>query len=307
MQTKFDPSQRLAHSQPEVLRTMEIVWSAYRSVLSKEGGLAYVSMAITTGKRLYEVCRSLNIKSPDELKTLHPQILYSQILPANLESGNAVARAIAARDDHPVIAPSIFEARKQRWSQDEYMAMWLRLIEEHVTRMYMSPGWEFSNGGAEEFLHAITLAQGWRSRCNIEILDPTGKPILFHQGFQLMANALVQLHDWQLKAPTVANVFRTLCGMSFVQTDLTLYDLLPFDQNHTYLHAADFRAMRRTAASVETLLKEDYGLELHGFAFSGASGPEHTTEAIPESVVLKEVERAEEANSVASSTSSVAQ
>jgi len=57
---------RLSNSTDEVKRTIDIVWSAYKSILSKEGHLAYVSTAISSGKLMYDILQQIGC-SYDEL------------------------------------------------------------------------------------------------------------------------------------------------------------------------------------------------------------------------------------------------
>lgn len=276
---------RLAKSSDEVRRTIDIVWSAYRSVLSKEGKLAYVSTAITSGLRMYEVLDTLGLRSADELKEKHPAVLFDQVIRPNIEAGNEVAKVLAAKEDRPVVAPAIFEAKKQRWSQDEYMAMWLGMIEENVGAMFMSPGWEYSNGGAEEFLHAIQMALGFKSRWDIEILDHERKPITVHAGLISIGQALRALHARGRKAPILADVFRSVVAVARV----SLVELVRNPKvSNAYFCAMDRDVVRSTAQEHAKFISDEYGIVVPGpFDVKIGEGIPRLNDATPEGIVLK--------------------
>lgn len=243
--------ERLVGSTDEVKNTIDIVWSAYRSVLSKEDQLAYVSTAITSGRRLYEALATEGV-SYDELKKRHPKLLFEQIIQPNIEFGIATARGVASRLDEPVVAPAIFEARAQRWSQDEYMAMWLHMIEENVGRMIMTPGWEYSNGGAEEFLLAVQMAFGWKGgRVTITCEDPEGKVINATTGTELIGKALLDLHEMKQKSVTLAEVFTNLHGIAYTDYFVT-------ERNHVRNLAMWTTGYPRYGKEVKRLIELEY-------------------------------------------------
>lgn len=138
----------------EQTANIDVVLSAWRSIRHP---VAYVSMPITSGKLFYEVLESYNVNSAEELAKIDKDILYQEIIVPNIQAGVSLADSIQQRTSLPVVAPSVFEAKKQRWGQDEYMFMWFRLIEERVREMHMMDGWEYSNGGTQEFVRAIEM------------------------------------------------------------------------------------------------------------------------------------------------------
>jgi hypothetical protein len=139
---------------PEVSASIRIVSSAYASVI---GDKAYLSMPITTGKRYYDTLDRYGVRSLDELEKKYPGALRGEILLPNLETGKALAEQIAPEIDASLICPGIFDAREQAWTQDEYMALWLDLISSSITEIYLSDGWEYSNGGAIELAQALLI------------------------------------------------------------------------------------------------------------------------------------------------------
>ncbi len=286
---------RLAGSTDEVKRTVEIVWSAYRSVLSKEGRLAYVSTAITSGQRMWEAVLALDLKDADELKAKHPDVLRDDVILPNVAAGTGLARQLAAKIDHPVVAPAIFEARKQRWGQDEYMALWLKMIEENVGRIYMAPGWEFSNGGAEEYLHAAQMALGFRSRHDIMPIDAQGRVIPIPTAADAIARALFWLEERGAKAPVLAQAYCGLVTILGVWNAPEMCHDMPANGHYNveFLQASD--SMRiTTLKDARRLLRLEYGIESPYLSVSPVDGVPRSSDATPEGIVLKAEDPPEE-------------
>lgn len=142
----------------EKRESVSIVLSAYRSMLSP---IAYVSMAITSGRRYYDVLEAKGVKSLDELAKQDPDAIYRDIIQPNIAYGVDLAKTISQKTSLPVIAPAIFEAKKQRWREEEYMFMWYRMLEEKAQEIYMMEGWQYSNGCSQEFVRAMEMKHGF--------------------------------------------------------------------------------------------------------------------------------------------------
>jgi hypothetical protein len=280
---------RLANSTDVVKNTIDIVWSAYRSILSKEEGLAYVSTAITSGRLMYEQLDKHGFADADELKAKAPTVLFDSIIKPNIEAGTAVARLMARKIDHPVVAPAVFEARKQRWSQDEYMAMWLKMIEENVARIYMAPGWEYSNGGAEEFLHAAQMSLGYRSRCTIEILDSEDKPIRLHDGLVSIGRALLDLRQRKRKAPVLADVCAAAIRLRGVEVAKRVTDPhRAYNRGFSEAVMANREVIDSFKEDLKPMLVDDYGItDVFKLPFNMSSGLPRSNDATPEGIILK--------------------
>lgn len=272
--------------------TIEIVWSAYRSVLSKAGSLAYVSAAITSGKLMQDVMDNTGL-SDEELRA-NPDF-FTLVIAPNLQTGTEVARSIAAYADRPVVAPTIFEGRPQRWSQADYMKMWLQMIEENVSQMFMSPGWEYSNGGCEEYLKAVSMAWGFGPRTDIVPLYPNGiTAITLDQGMEHIAKALDDIHARGRKADTLASVFHALHNIYCVFTAPDIHRDVPTKGNVDFMGRTDMRIIKPLYRSMGTLLTTDYKhLNLGGINLG--SGPVRDITEAPEGVILKPVQEDETA------------
>lgn len=186
---------------PEKQASIEIVSSAYASVFAEK---AYLTMPVTTGKRFYDVLDHYNVKSVEELEQKRPGALREEIIIPNIEEGKALAAKI--RHDNQIdalVVPGIFEARKQRWTQEEYMVLWLRFINSSAQEVYLSDGWEYSNGGAIEFVRALALRNGfvhrdtkpaWPPKWIPDIYDHNGNGIELEKGIHKLMEAIADLN-----------------------------------------------------------------------------------------------------------------
>ncbi len=154
----------------EELSNLGIVLGAYRSFRGdRRAHVAYVSMPITSGKRLYDVFSAENVRSVDELaKKCGKAALWEMVMQPNITEGISVADRLGKRENLLFIAPSVFEAKKWRWSQDAYMSLWYRVIGEMAGKHVVINGWEYSNGGVDEVLFSLFLQWRVLRRYNLE-------------------------------------------------------------------------------------------------------------------------------------------
>jgi len=146
----------------EELTNLGIVLGAYRSFRgNRRNHIGYVSMPITSGKRLYDIFSKEQVQTVDELiAKCGKDILWEMVMKPNIQEGVAFADSLGKRDNLLFIAPSVFEAKRWRWSQDAYMSLWYRVIGEMAGKHVLMDGWEYSNGGVDEVLFSLFLQ--WR-------------------------------------------------------------------------------------------------------------------------------------------------
>lgn len=180
---------RLAGCSPGRIREVAVVGSAYDSILAAD--FTYVSTPITSGTALYRAMDAMGVTTLDELKR-DRDAFRTLVMDVNLSAAEKVANAMLSFGG-AVIAPAAFEARSLDWEQDAYMGLWLDTIERKATRIAMVDGWEYSNGGAEEYLQALLMQAGRRDRNNIEIVDARGAVLGHHQAIYGLAAALDDL------------------------------------------------------------------------------------------------------------------
>ena len=113
---------------------------------------AYVSVPITSGMFLYN------------LKLNHPRITPGNQLKKAIEhnywQGWKLVEQLQKRVTCPLLYPADLVPVHQEWEQAHFQALWLSIIAEKCTEMHMCEGWEYSNGGSEEFVHAMQLKLG---------------------------------------------------------------------------------------------------------------------------------------------------
>jgi hypothetical protein len=187
---------------------IDLALGAFRSIRFP---VAYVSMPITSGKLLYEVLEKKGCKTLEELSKVDKDAIYRDIIKPNVDMGIHAADTI--RSPLPPLAPSIFEGKKFPWNQEEYMALWFKVIEERAREMHMTDGWEYSNGGVQEFTLAMMMfhkTPWWNQKrfkslaeedyeqvvedmSKIRVFDISGKVLCLEEGYKLVGNAIKDL------------------------------------------------------------------------------------------------------------------
>ena len=175
---------------PDRQANIEIVSSAYASMLSASGR-AYLTMPVTSGRRYYEVLERHGATGIDGLLKAAPDALREEIILPNIAESVALAEAVAARIGIPLVVPGVFEARRQRWTQDEYMCLWMRLITGSVGEVHLCDGWEYSNGGAAEFARATLVRHACLPgrEARMDVYDHLGRSVAIEEGCERLAAA----------------------------------------------------------------------------------------------------------------------
>ncbi len=182
--------------------------TAFGSLKAKE--VVYISSPISSGKRLYDYMDACKCSTLEEAKKDWNEFFACVMLP-NIEDGEDLSKALAEKSEGVVIAPTSFENKNVKsWRQNEYMSMWISVIDRHVNRLVMIDGWEYSNGSSEEFMWAALMQMGFSSRKNIEIVDARGEILTLDQGLNLLSNALADMQKRGFQAKTIENVITML-------------------------------------------------------------------------------------------------
>ncbi len=194
---------RLAGAELGRIRELQVVNTAFDSIMGTD--ITYVSTPITSGSRLYRVMDQAGVKTPDELKA-DKAFFFENVIKHNIDNADDVAKALLKAKGGTIIAPASFEAKQLGWGQDEYMGLWLDVIEKKATRIALIDGWEYSNGGAEEYLQAQLMQAGFRDRNNISVIDERGATIRLPVAIRLMGRALEDLHGRGFQPKAIAQV-----------------------------------------------------------------------------------------------------
>lgn len=180
----------------------------------KAGQVAYISVPITSGRRLYDYMDKNGFKTPAEAMADH-DAFFEHVVKPNLAAGIAASETWDRKIDGIVLAPAEFEKRLRgnnivNWGQDDFMGMWIRLIDEKITHMVMSDGWEYSNGAGEEYLQAALMQMGRGTRSDIKIVDVEGNDLTLGQGIALMAKAFIDVNKRGLRPRNMAETIGIL-------------------------------------------------------------------------------------------------
>lgn len=146
----------------EELIGVKTVLGAYRSLRGpRREMIGYISMPITSGKRLNRLLVENNVRYLPQLSEKRGgDFVYGEVIRPNIDSGITFADRRGALDNLLYIAPSVFEAKKWRWSQDAYMALWYQVIAELAGRHILMDGWQYSNGCIQEVFFSLLLQHG---------------------------------------------------------------------------------------------------------------------------------------------------
>lgn len=134
---------------------VEIAFSAIDCVLNREKAV-YASTELTTGLRLYDVCRANAVLTRDQLKTKNGAKWFEDhVWAPNVEGARVFAEQCRTRlgGTSLVITPAPFTA--PGWSQPEYLAFWETLIRTRIASCWFNQNWQYSNGCTFEFAVAL--------------------------------------------------------------------------------------------------------------------------------------------------------
>lgn len=157
------------------LTNLNVVLGAYRSFRgNRRDHIAYVGMPITTGKRYFDVLTEAGVKTREEfVERFGKEALWKQIVKPNIDEGIAFADELGRRENILFIAPSVFEAKPWRWTDDAYMSLWYRVIGELAGQHRVPKYWEYTFGGVREVMFSMFMR--WR------IIRPTTEQVAIQE------------------------------------------------------------------------------------------------------------------------------
>lgn len=161
------------------LESLGITLGAYRSFRgNRRKHISYVSMPITSGKRLYDKLFAAKVKTADEFTgKFGKEAFFAEIMKPNIDEGIKFADELGARCNLLYIAPSVFQAKPWKWSQEAYMSLWYRVMGELAGSHTLIDGWEYSTGGVQEVLFSLLMQWG--------LINPREKSQKFEEVFGL--------------------------------------------------------------------------------------------------------------------------
>lgn len=204
------PQAAVVHNTLRVLRSIRHI-----------SGLGYVSVPITSGKWLYEQM----LAQPERPKSE----LIRAAIAHNYNQGWVFVEELKTKLQIPILYPADLIPTRQEWEQTHFQALWLSILGEKCTELHMSPDWEYSNGGVEEFTHTIQLRLGLpkhdklvffntkeseskeRERMkNIKIYDAAGSPLSIDDGIRLIETSSAWIKQNKFDAKRLDNCLELL-------------------------------------------------------------------------------------------------
>jgi len=180
------------------------------------GNLAYVSIPITSGRFLYD----LMLRRP----LMRKEAQIKMAIEHNYRVGWDFVDILRVRVNYPILYPADLTPVHQEWEQAHFQALWLSIIAEKCTELHMSEGWEYSNGGSEEFVHVWQLKLGLpkhpgllffntketeeseRERMkNLVVYSHQGEALSLNDGIEAMERSLTWLRERNFEAKTLEN------------------------------------------------------------------------------------------------------
>jgi len=195
-----------------------------RSIRSEEG-LAYASSPVTTGKVMYNLQRKYEVyRGP-----LFNRVILEPAMTLNYANAVEFVQSLEKIVTKPIIFPADMTPAWQEWEQAHFQALWLSIISEKCSEVYMSKDWEYSNGASEEFTHAMQLKLG-RPKSdklifyntkedfdksldrmkNIKVYDYSGKPLSIDDGIIALEKSIGEIKGWKFNAPKLENCLNLL-------------------------------------------------------------------------------------------------
>jgi len=189
--------------------------------IRNSGYIAYVSVPITTSRFLYE----LKLDQPQTDKAAQLRIAIEH----NYAVGWDFVEEIRKKIHYPIIYPADLTPIHQEWEQNHFQALWLSIIAEKCTELHMGEGWEYSNGGVEEFTHVWQLKLGLpkhpslvffntkenedseRERMrNLQVYDHKGNSLTINDGTMAIEKSLAWLKNKNFETERLKNCLSLL-------------------------------------------------------------------------------------------------
>lgn len=208
---RYPPRLKFKLPRSERAEEINMVLSAFRSLRSPTR-IGYLSTPITTGPLFYLVLEKYQAKNLAELSIINPHLFYREVVEPNISRAKRIGNKLSVDFHLPLIVPAVFEAHPERWRTEDYMFIWLQVIREIAGQVVLNDGWEYSNGGTEEFVcatevfyelfpdntdgHYRTLKamSDYYSGIPMKITDSIGRSVNLVSGAIAISNAIIDLH-----------------------------------------------------------------------------------------------------------------
>jgi hypothetical protein len=162
----------------------------------------YVSTPITSGRRFVDWSRRRNLETDLSHPATHKEFVR-EVLEPNNEHARTIIKKLRSIFPQALIDPTALKDI-EGWSQDDYRALWAKVIEQYAGTVVFLDGWEYSNGCAYEFLIANRLHP------QPSILNETLAPLTLEAGTRLVQSAILELQDSKFPTDFLQRVLNEL-------------------------------------------------------------------------------------------------
>jgi hypothetical protein len=169
------------------------VYTAFESILGDKEAI-YLAVPVTSGKRLWNLARSLGCKDIRNVREQWPERFHVEVELPNVAASKALAFKV--RQSQPlVINPAALLVKG--WQPTDYMQLWKAVIRQYVKTIYLSDEWQYSSGCLEETDLAFSLG--------ITVIDSAGAALARRRCAELVHEARHSGRDLDLTC--LADIF----------------------------------------------------------------------------------------------------
>ncbi len=127
----------------------------------------YASSPTSTGKRMYDYFRTYRVISvPQLIKKTNRNFYLHHVMHVNIQEGIDFGLHLQTKGVEKIIVPGIFFA--EGWTQDHYISLWERVINDEVDEIIFNHNWEYSDGCVQELLIGLRAGKTLRLRSDLK-------------------------------------------------------------------------------------------------------------------------------------------
>src|SRR4030042_1737384 len=185
--------------QPKKVKDIELILTGVKIAVNGRN-VVYISLPITTGKRFWDWHADFegNFEISDCAYVRKHQ---KHVVAPNRENVQRIMKVIEKKVGRDIISPTLLEDLPG-WTQDDYRALWARVLKECVNMVVFAEGWEYSNGCAYEFLIATQVG--------IRTVDEHLRPLRLDQGIRKITKAIQEMQRCDNHAKFLKSVRKRL-------------------------------------------------------------------------------------------------
>jgi hypothetical protein len=163
------------------LRNVSIVLGIADCMMENRTAI-YAAVPITSGRRLWDLAKRLNIFELQRIAALRPRLFERDVFEPNLEDARRLAAELRRRHSETVVDPSRLFV--PGWNQKDYRDIWRAFISKKVSLLVLADGWQYSLGCVEEAVCAV--------QNKVQVRDEGDNPISRAEMLSTITDALAE-------------------------------------------------------------------------------------------------------------------